>query len=392
MRRAKKQALLRYAASPAGTAPAKSRTTTSRENWWQQLGEFRRSAAKKLPQRELAFVLRNLATLTQNGLSLPKALGTLAEERSVGKFRDMILALRRSLENGESFSAALAHFGQTFDVIMINQIKVGEHSGTLPDTLDKIATHCEQAHRLRSEIMRKLAYPAILIVMGSAVITFLLIYVVPVFKETYDKANVPLPFITQLLIAVGSIVKGYGLFVVAAISVSVIVIRQLRKRPDFACKMDRSLLNWPVVGHWLRDIAVLQVMEVLGSLMDAGFTLADALGETIQAVHNRAVQQSVRDLKSAVQRGERFSRELERHGEMFPPIVSQLVIIGEQTGKLTGATSHICVHLQREIERKTNLFVGALEPVLTIFLASAVALILLAIYLPMFDMINTISK
>ena len=99
----------------------------------------------------------------------------------------------------------------------------------------------------------------------------------------------------------------------------------------------------------------------------------------------------MRDLQNAVRRGEKFSRELERHGDMFPPIVSQLVIVGEQTGKLTGATSHICDHLQREIERKTNIFVGTIEPTLTICLAAAVAVILLAIYLPMFDMVNTIK-
>jgi type IV pilus assembly protein PilC len=213
-----------------------------------------------------------------------------------------------------------------------------------------------------------------------------------VFKETYDKANVPLPLITQLLIEVGKAVKSFGLIAMAIVAAAIVGLVQLRRRRDFAYKMDRSLLRWPIVGDWLRDIAVLQVMEVLGSLMDAGFTLADALGETVQAVHNRAVQKSVRDLQSAVRRGEKFSRELDRHGDMFPPIVSQLVIVGEQTGKLTGATSHICRHLQREIERKTSLFVGALEPTLTIFLAAAVAVILLAIYLPMFDMVNTISK
>ena len=340
----------------------------------------------------MAFILRNLATLTQNGVSLPKALGTLAEEQALEKHRELILAIRRRLENGESFSAALAQLGSTFDLIMINQIKVGEHSGTLPDTLDKIATHCEQSHHLRAEIIRKLAYPVILVVAGSVVITFLLIFVVPVFKETYDKANVPLPFITQLLIAVGNIAKGYGAFVLGAVAIAAAAIRQLRKRPKFAENMDKMLLHWPLLGHWLRDIAVLQVMEVLGSLMDAGFTLADALGEAAPAVHNRAVRQSVRDLQSAVRRGERFSRELERHGGTFPPIVSQLVIVGEQTGKLANATTHICAHLQREIQRKTNIFVGALEPALTIVLASAVAMILLAIYLPMFDMINTISK
>ena len=388
MRRTKKQSLAHMAA--AMTPERDDRGASS--GWWRRFVQSQRQAATKVKQRDLAFILRNLATLTQNGVSLPKALSTLAEERAVGKHRHMLLTIRRRLENGESFSSALAQFASTFDGIMINQIKTGEHSGTLPDTLDKIATHCEQGHQLRAEIVRKLAYPVILIVMGTAVITFLLLYVVPVFKETYDKAKVPLPFITQLLIEVGQLAKSYGLFVVAIVVIGAVAIVQLRKRAEFAYKMDRSLLFCPILGHWLRDIAVLQVMEVLGNLMEAGFTLADALGETSQAVGNRAVQQSVRDLQAAVRRGERFSRELERHGDTFPPIVSQLVIIGEQTGKLTGATSHICGHLQREIQRKTNIFVGALEPALTICLAAAVAVILLSIYLPMFDMVNTISK
>jgi type IV pilus assembly protein PilC len=391
MRRAKK-ALLGNGASLSSTAAASSHKSASKETWWVWLTKPQRRANASIQQRDLVYILRNLATLTQNGVSLPKALGTLAEEQALERHRDLILALRRRLENGESFSAALKQFGGTFDAIMINQIKVGEHSGTLPETLDKLATHCEQASDLRAEIIRKLAYPIVLIVMGSAVITFLLMYVVPVFKETYDKAKVPLPFITQMLIAVGDVAKHYGLFFFGAIAIVVITIRQLRKRPELAYKMDRALLRGPVVGKWFRDVSVLQVMEVLGSLMESGFTLADALGETIPAVHNRAVQQTVRDLQSAIRRGERFSRELERHGDMFPPIVSQLVIIGEQTGKLTGATTHICGHLKREIQRKTNIFVGALEPILTICLASAVAVILLAIYLPMFDMVNTVGK
>jgi type IV pilus assembly protein PilC len=391
MRRAKK-ALLGQGAALTSAAASSAHKSSSTETWWTWLTKPQRRASAGIQQRDLVYILRNLATLTQNGVSLPKALGTLAEEQALERHRDLILALRRRLENGESFSTALKQYGGTFDAIMINQIKVGEHSGTLPETLDKLATHCEQSNDLRAEIIRKLAYPIVLVVMGSAVITFLLMYVVPVFKETYDKAKVPLPFITQMLIAVGDVAKHYGLFFFGAIAIALFTIRQLRKRPELAYKIDRALLRGPVVGKWFRDVSVLQVMEVLGSLMESGFTLADALGETIPAVHNRAVQQTVRDLQSAIRRGERFSRELERHGDMFPPIVSQLVIIGEQTGKLTGATTHICGHLKREIQRKTNIFVGALEPILTICLASAVAVILLAIYLPMFDMVNTVGK
>ena len=126
--------------------------------------------------------------------------------------------------------------------------------------------------------------------------------------------------------------------------------------------------------------------------MAAGYTLAEALRETAESVGNRAVRGGVKDLQSAVQRGEKFSRELERHEEMFPPIVNQLVLVGENTGQLTRATNDICEYLRKEISRKTSLLVGALEPILTIGLASAIAVVLLAIYLPMFDMVNTIGE
>jgi type IV pilus assembly protein PilC len=347
--------------------------------------------ASRLKDKDLVFLLRNLSTLTESGLSLPKAFGTLAEERAMEKHREMLQSIRRSLENGESFHASLSKYGNMFDTVMVSQIKVGEHAGTLSETLTTIARHREDGFRLRSEIVRKLAYPTLLVVMGSAVIVFLLTYVIPVFEETYAKAHVELPFITQLLIAIGGLTKEYGWIFLALGAVTAIALPQIRKRPELAHKMDAAILNLPGLGNWLRDVAVLQLMEVLGSLMEAGYTLAEALGESSQAVRNRVIRQSARDLQSAIRRGERFSREIERHGETFPPIVSQLVIIGEQTGTLTRATSHIRDHLQREVERKTNVLVGTIEPVLTISLAAAIGVILLAIYLPMFDMVNTIK-
>jgi type IV pilus assembly protein PilC len=392
MRRVRKKSLATAGAITAGSAPTSaSRRSTPKAGLMAKLSGPRAAKKQKLKDRDLVFILRNLSTLTESGVSLPKALGTLADEKALEKHREMLLSIRRHLENGETFSAALAHFDATFDTVMVNQIKVGEHAGTLGETLTTIARHREESNRLRSEIIKKMAYPVLLVVMGSAVITFLLTYVIPVFEETYEKAHVALPFITRLLIGVGELAKGYGWMALALVAGTAILIVQLRKRADLAYKMDLNILRMPVLGNWLRDIAVLQLMEVLGSLLDAGYTLAEALGEAAQAVRNRAIRKSARDLQNAVRRGEKFSRELERHGETFPPIVSQLVIVGEQTGTLTKATSHIRDHLQREIERKANLFVGTIEPTLTIGLAGAIAAILMAIYLPMFDMINTIK-
>jgi type IV pilus assembly protein PilC len=202
---------------------------------------------------------------------------------------------------------------------------------------------------------------------------------------------VPLPFITQLLIHIGGVAQSYGWILLVIAATIALAVPQLRRRPELAHKMDAGILRLPILGNWLRDVAVMQLMEVLGSLMEAGYTLAEALGESAQAVGNRVIRQSARDVQSAIRRGERFSREIERHGDTFPPIVSQLVIVGEQTGTLTKATGNIRDYLHREVERKTNIFVGTIEPVLTISLAAAIAVILLAIYLPMFDMVNTIK-
>lgn len=211
------------------------------------------------------------------------------------------------------------------------------------------------------------------------------------FEETYRNANVPLPLITQLLIGVGDAVHanlGYAIELAVGGGAA---LHRLRKNEAFAASCDKLLLKCPMFGTWLRDMAVLQFMETLHNLMTAGFTLAESLGQSADSVGNRAVRGGARQLLRPVQRGERFSRELERHDEIFPPIVNQLAMVGEQTGRLTRATFDICDHLRREIERKTVLMVGALEPILTILLAAAIAIVLLAIYLPMFDMVGAVS-
>ena len=350
-----------------------------------------RKKTEKFKSHELTFILRTLSTLLDNGVSLPKALATLAKEETLAKHGEVLEVLRRKVESGTSFSAALADFPHVCDNVTVSQLRVGEQSGTLSNTLRQLSETRDQTAELKKAVIKKIAYPALLVVFGSGLITFLLLYVVPVFEETYEKAGVALPLITRLLIGFGGCVKSYGIFVLLGVIVSLLVVKHLRRRPALAEKMDRNILKVPLFGNWLRDIAVLQMMDVLHHLMAAGYTLAEALKETGDTIGNRAMKHGVHSLQHAVQRGERFSREIERLVSLVPPIVHQLVIVGESTGMLTRATNDICNHLRREIERKTNLMVGALEPILTISLAVAIAMVLMAIYLPMFDMVNTVS-
>lgn len=346
----------------------------------------------RLKPRDLTCILRNLATLVGNGVPLPRALATLSQEDSLARHRAVIDSIRRKVETGAPFSTAMQETPGVCDRLTASQIRIGERAGTLADTLAHLAQSREKSNDLRSQIVKKIAYPALLVILGSALITFLLMYVVPVFEQTYAEAHVALPFVTQVLIYAGAMAKKYFLGGLCCLAVGVIALVQIRKNDLIASKMDYGMLKLPMIGRWLRDIAVLQLMDALNTLMTAGFTLAEALRQTSESVDNRAVRRGVRNLMTAVQRGERFSREIERLHDLFPPIVNQLVVVGESTGQLTKATSDICDHLRREIERKTTLMVGALEPILTISLASAIAVILLAIYLPMFDMVNAVAK
>lgn len=343
-----------------------------------------------LTSDEATFFLRNLATLCGNGVSLPKAIAAIAGERQLAHRSGLLNTLRRKVESGDLFSSSLPICGPEFDGVVLGQVRVGERAGTLAETLSKIADQREQSSKIKETVLKKLAYPITLCVVGTGVVGFLLGYVVPVFEETYRDAGVPLPWITRVMIGVGGFAQSYWWAVLGLIAVSALVISRLRKNDEAALWMDSKLLRIPLLGPWLRDIALLQLMEVIGCLMEAGFNLADALDEAADSVANRQMKQAVTDLRSAVQRGERFSREVEAHSDLFPPMVSQLIIVGEQTGKLTSATQHIREHLREEINRKGDLAVGVLEPSLTITLAAAVAAILMAIYLPMFDMIRTV--
>jgi len=347
---------------------------------------------RKVRSRELAYMMHTLSTLVGNGVSLPKAVRALSQEHALRAHAEMLQGIHRKLESGESLHAAAAEYPTTFDELTVHQLRIGERSGTIPQTLDRIAEQLAGANRLRRQIIKRLSYPGIVLIAGTGVIAFMLMFVVPVFQETYRKANVPLPGITQALVAVSNMVMQYGWIGLSAAAAAFLVWRWSRRQAAVAHRMDHLLLHIPLIGPWLRDIAVLQFMNVFATMLASGFKVVDALAASAGSVGNWAVRQAVGELQAAVVRGERLSRELERQEELFPPVVSQLVIVGEQTGKLAETSRQVVGQMEDRIRQRTDIVVGAIEPVLTIGMAASIGGLLLAIYLPIFDMINVVAK
>lgn len=362
--------------------------------WWANLWVTDRPKAKtaRIKKRDLIYIIRTTSTLIENGLTLPKAIETISQEKSLKTYRPFLRAVQTHLESGDTFSNALVNSGASISDLLINQIRVGERSGTLPLTLQRITQQLENADNLRSQILKKLAYPMMLVTLGSGAVVFMLLYVVPTFEKTYAESGAKLPWITRFLIDLGRFGTHYGWILFLGILAAATALVAIRRNPQGRFWMDSRLLRMPIVGDWLRNVAVLQFMEVLGNLLEAGFTLVDALRVSASSISNRAVRKSVEQLHAAILRGERFSTELERHAELFPPIVHQLVIVGEKTGTLPRATKDIRSHLEREVSRCTSLLLGMIEPILTIGLAVCIGGILLAIYLPMFDMIGALNN
>ncbi len=219
----------------------------------------------------------------------------------------------------------------------------------------------------------------------------MILCVIPTFQEMYAESGATLPGVTRLLVWVGQTASSHSILILGSLAAAIGGGVWAWKEPKSRAWIDKACVQAPGLGTWFRKIAVLQFMDVLGNLMESGFTLADALIPASEAVSNRHVRGQIRRLHAAVRRGERFSFALDAEGGLFPPIVRQLVIVGERTGRLAPITAQIRTHLRTDVEKTTSALLGTVEPVLTVTLAAAIGGILMAVYLPMFDLIGQIQ-
>ncbi len=345
----------------------------------------------RMKQPVLASLIHNLAMLLENGLSLPKALATLCAEPSLRKYAWMLTAIRRKIDNGESFSSALADFPRTFGRLIISQVRVGERSGSMAETLRRISGQFERSGDVRRTILKRLSYPAMILLAGTGLIIFMMTVVVPEFEAAFAESGTDLPLITQIVSGSSRFVYSYG-WIVALFGITVwALFRQLRHRPQFAEMTDRLSLRIPIVGLWIRDYAVLQFIDTAGVMMDSGFVPVEAIHASVDGISNRAMRKVIARLTTAVRSGQKLSEELARYPEMFPPTISQLVIVGEQTGNLSHATHGVRKHLRQQLEQRVDSAVSMIEPLLTVTMAFVIGCVVMAIYMPMFDMLNAME-
>ncbi len=329
--------------------------------------------------------------LIENGLSLPRALSSLAADRSMRKYRDLLLHMRSVIEAGGSFSEAMGKYPRIFSAMQVQQIRIGERSGALEKAMRQICEQVERKVALRKRIIKKVSYPIMITLAGSGLMIFMCTFVVPEFETVYASSGVDLPMVTQVVTHISRLVLAWG-WVVIPIAITLgLIWKAARSHAESARKIDVFLLRLPILGPWLRDAAVLQFADAVCSMVECGYTPVDAVKAASDCVRNRAVRAAVEDVKRCVQRGERLSTELAKHDRYFPATMCQLVGIGEQSGDFEKAMRGTTIHLRERLETRIDATVGMLEPTLTILLATAIGGIVLSIYTPMFHMFEVLE-
>lgn len=347
---------------------------------------------KAFSELNLAAFFSNTATLLGSGVPLIKALEALMTDETFKHAIPTLQTLTHDIRSGDSLSNALSKHPQSFSPMIVSLVRAAEASSTLVTALERIANDIEERRESRTQLRKALTYPTIVTVLGSGAVGFLMVFVVPVFQETYDKAGMPLPTITVVLIALSEIVGKTWWIVIGLSVLGALLYRRFRSDERVQAVRDRMLLRLPVLGPVIRTVLIGRFIQAFGSLLDAGVSIKESLALTEQVVQHSEFRKMLRELQFAIARGEGIGRKLGEFQSIFPPLLTQMITLGEKSGELGKMVVQIGVYVGKDLKRRTQQMSMLIEPIVTVGMAVAIGAVALAIYLPIFDMFKQVEN
>jgi type IV pilus assembly protein PilC len=294
------------------------------------------------------------------------------------------------VESGHTLADALSRHPKVFTDLFVNMVAAGEAGGILDTILLRLATFLEKNDALIRKIKGAMVYPAVVLSVAVAAVAILLIFVIPTFQEMFSSVGVPLPMPTRIVIGLSSFLTGYWWAVVAGIAGFVFFIRQAYKTDGGRLTIDRLMLAMPLIGDLQRKAAVARFTRTLGTLVSSGVSILEGLEITARTAGNRVIHDAVMGSRASIAGGETIAGPLKESG-VFPPMVVQMINVGEQTGGLDEMLEKIADFYDDEVDSAVATLLSALEPIMIVFLGVIVGGMIVAMYLPIFDMINTVQ-
>jgi general secretion pathway protein F len=340
---------------------------------------------ERVPARELALLTRQLATLTKAGLPLVECLSTLIEQMEHAALKRVLSHVRQQVREGRSLADALQAHPRVFSSIYINMVRAGEESGTLETVLARLADYSEDQARLLRTVQSALTYPLLMVVVASAILLFLLAYVVPQVTRIFSDTGQKLPLVTRLLIGLSSFLADYWWLLLVVGASGMLGSARLFRTPKGREWCDRLLLRLPWVGRLLQRLSVARVARTLSTLLASGVPLLSALGIVTHLVSNTLLRRALEEARASVQEGESLATPLKRSG-LFPALFIQMITVGERSGELEGLLTRTAEAYDEEVATALARLTSLLEPLTILVMGGVVLFIVLAILLPIFEL------
>ena len=353
-----------------------------------QGGIFRRN---RVDRREVLILLRELAALLRSGIPLATGLEGLIQQTESQVLRRVLTDVSQRVKAGASFSESLAVHPEVFPELVISMVRVGEVAGILDRVLDQLAQLGAQELETRSRISSAMIYPVVLMVFALLIVNGLLIGVLPKFITVFEASKVPLPWPTRFLLLVSFVARRYG-WLVGLIGLGLFGgMRRYLATPEGRLRFDRGILGLPVMGGLFRKILIARVAHTLGAMLRTGVPLLEALSVTEKTLPNTAFQRALQKTRAAVAGGESLTQTWSASG-LFPPLVLQMVSVGERTGQLDSLLMEVAAFYDPDIDLTIRNLTTLLEPILLVAMGLFVGLIALSVLLPIFQLIHVFKR
>ncbi|HEV8609684.1 MAG TPA: type II secretion system F family protein [Thermoanaerobaculia bacterium] len=345
---------------------------------------------RKVPPKTLAVFTRQFSVMIDAGLPLVQCLEILALQQEHKNFQKILLQVRQDVEAGSTLADAMRRHPKAFDTLYVNMIAAGEAGGILDTILQRLSVYIEKAVKLRSQVRSALIYPVAVIVIAAIVVAVILLKVIPTFAALFTSLGAELPFPTRVVIASSNFLARYFIFFVVGIGVFAYAIRRYYRTYRGRRVIDGFLLKLPILGMILRKIAVARFCRTLATLTSSGVPILESLDITARTAGNAIVEDAVLETRKSVEGGKTIVEPL-KDSNVFPNMVVQMIGVGEQTGALDAMLNKIADFYEDEVDAAVQGLVKLMEPVMIFILGIIIGGIVIAMYLPMFTLINKIG-
>jgi type IV pilus assembly protein PilC len=363
--------------------------------------EIRPLPAARLPTRrprlflrrpksgDLAFFCRQFATLVGAGVPVVPGLRALAEQTANRALKAALRGVVARVEAGSALAEALEAFPEAFPPLMVRMAAAGEVGGVLDEVLERLAVHYEREHEFYQKLRSAITYPAFVLLAALGVVIFLFFYVLPTFGRMLAGLNVSLPLPTLIVLGVGEAGRRYWYLFVLVPVLAAAAIRQYRQTARGREWWDRLLLRLPVLGGLYRQVTISRFSRTLGTLLRGGVPLLQALEVVRGVMGNVVLEQGVVQVQESIRRGQGMAEPLGRTG-LFPPMVTQMIAVGEESGALDALLERVSLFYDREVDAAVSRLASLVEPILILFLGGVVGVVVVAVLLPMLTIVQSV--